>query len=343
MIFDKLRDRKFSSIQFVKFGLRSIFLILVIIATINFLVDPYYQWGYFKVIDLKRKDFDERIQKTNYLANINNNYNAILLGNSRSTYLDVRKFDLGVNIFNSAVNAMSIYEYDQLITNFIKLTGKDPEIILIGIDHHNFKGDNPKRLETILEELTSNSLKLKNLLSLDIFRFSLETIEKTIRVKLNLKDLKQRYYNNQLVKGNDKENFISNEKYIKDNSTINEYIVQNELLEEYKRLKNKYSKSKFIIYCLPFHKDLLDSWIYDIHFYDKNQQFISNLIDIFGEVYYFNYISKYNSSYTNYYDKYHFYPFLGNILIDNFNNLQKNRITEWGYLLNKDNYKSFMK
>ena len=324
---------------FVKRIMKTILLLVFLVCGINFFIDPLYTWQGNGKINLKRKDFDERIQKTNFLANINNNYDAILLGNSRSTYLDSSRFNLGVNIYNYSVNAMSIYEYDQVILNFIELTGNEPKVILIGIDPFDFPGNKTNSLKEILDNRNDLIQKTRNLLSLDMFKFSLETIIKTFQVDFNVEDRKQRYYDNNLIKGSTSQNIISNEKYIKTNSNNLIYDVDFSLFEEYRKLKEKYKNSKFIVYCLPFHKDLIEDWQKDNKFYEKNEKFIYKLLDIFHEVYYFNYMSSYNSSYFDYYDTYYFYPYLGNIIVDNINELYVNKKADFGYIINKDNYK----
>lgn len=329
----KILSKIYSPKLFVKYLLILIFSSLLLIACINFTVDPLYNWSLSKNIDFKRRDFDERTQKTNYLANINNNYNAILLGNSRSTYIDTTKFNLGVDIYNYSVNAMSVFEYEQVILNFIELTGKEPEKILIGIDPFDFKGDNPNRLKVILKETKSASLKVKNLFSLDIFIFSLKSIIKTIKVNFNSRDRKERYYDNFLRKGSADKNNISNKKYIELNEKVIPYIIDYELFDEYNKLKNKFKNSEFIVYCLPFHKELIESWSKNIDFHSKKENFINNLINIFGKIYYFDYISQHNSSYLNYYDIYHFYPNLGNNIVNKINDLYLNKKTNFGMIL----------
>ena len=329
-------NKKINPKKFIKNILVIVGILLFFISTINFIVDPLYYWKITKKIDFKRRDFDERVQKTNYLANIDNNYNAVLLGNSRSTYIDTKKFNLGVNIYNYSVNAMSVYEYEQVILNFIELTGKEPEKILIGIDPFDFKGDNTNRLKYILEETKDNTLKYKNLFSSDVFLFSIKSIIKTIKTKFDYYDRKQRYYDNNLTKGNNLENRISNKKYISIKKDKNLYKVDKNLFKEYERLKNKFSNSEFIIYCLPFHKDLIQNWKKDKLFNEKNKYFLENITSIFEKVYYFNYINNYNSSYSNYYDKYHFYPYLGNILASKISDLYNNKKSDFGYILNKE-------
>lgn len=53
-------------------------------------------------------------------------------------------------------------------------------------------------------------------------------------------------------------------------------------------------------------------------------------------------INEYNSSFTNYYDTYHFYPYFGDIIINNMNKLYLDKKSNLGYLLNKENYNSFI-
>lgn len=305
----------------------------------NFFVDPSYQWFSNKFINFKRKSFDERVMKTNYLANINNNYNALLIGNSRSTYLDARNFDLNVSIFNYSVGAMSVYEYESVIENFTQLTGKEPKVILIGIDPYNYKGDETGKFKNLLHQSSSNIHKFKSLISIDTFKFSLIAIRNTIREKFKLKNRKQSFYDNNLVKGNNRQNTFSNQKYIQVSEKTS-YKVDFELLNEYRRLKNKYTHIKFIVYCLPYHADLIKQWKTDVDFYEKTENYIKGLIDIFDSIYYFNYINKYNITYTNFYDPTHFYPYLGNTIIKQINHLYYHKKTDFGYLVNKNNYEN---
>lgn len=334
-------DKKLSYYIFVKYILIVIFLLMFIIVNINLFIDPLYNWGITNYFDFRKNDFDERIQKTNYLANINKEYDAVLLGNSRSTYIDTSKFNFDVKVFNYSVNAMSIYEYDQVLENFIKLTGKQPKIIFIGIDPFDFKGEESRKLENILLESTSLEKKIKNLLSFDLLIFSLKAIVKTIQVNLDLADRKQRYYDNNLVKGNKEANLISNQKYIHVNYGM-DYNIDYNLFNEYKKLKNKFKDSEFVIYCLPFHKELIESWQQDKLFDKKNKDFINNLVNIFDKIYYFNYINEYNSSYLNYYDRYHFYPYLGDIIAEKINELYFYKKSDFGYIINKENSSFFL-
>lgn len=323
--------------KFVKFTLVYIFFITLFVISINFIVDPLYNWGVLKTFDFKKPDFDERIQKTNYLSNIDNNYDAVLIGNSRSTYLNTKDFDLGVRVFNYSVNAMSVYEYEQVLQNFIKLTGTTPKMVLIGVDPFNFSGQDIEMLRMALNSSRELSSRVKNLLSFDVLDFSVQTIIKTIYVELNKKDRKQRYYDNTLVKGNYSRNTISNEKYVKDFSSVQN--MDYNILEEYKRLKEKYANIQFLVYCLPFHADLINDLEKNKDFKAEREKFILELVNIFGQVYYFNYINEYNSLYLDFYDSFHFYPYLGQIIIKNINNLSKNKKSEYGFLIDKSNYK----
>lgn len=334
--------KKINPDRFTKKALKSILLLLIAVLVTNLFVDPSYQWFSNKFINFKRKSFDERVIKTNYLANINNNYDALLIGNSRSTYLDARNFDLNVSIFNYSVGAMSVYEYEDVIENFIELTGKEPKVILIGIDPYNYKGDEIGKLKNLLHESTSYIHKIKSLLSIDTFKFSLIAIRNTVQEKFRLKNRKQSYYDNDLVKGNKRQNTFSNQRYIKVSENA-PYNVDFELLDEYRRLKNKYHHIKFIVYCLPFHADLIKQMQTDIAFYEKNEKYIKGLIDIFDTIYYFNYVNNHNITYTNFYDPVHFYPYLGDIIIEGFNNLYHHKQANFGYLINNNNYKNFIK
>lgn len=322
-----------------------LFCTIIFVCLLNYIVNPLYSWKATNSLDIKKSDYDERVQKTNYLAYIDNNYDALLLGNSRSTYINAENINLDVRVFNYSVNAMSVYEYEQVISTFIALTNNEPKIILIGIDPFNFPGQPISILKRNFENTQTNYNRFRELMSMQVLIFSLNDLWTTYKFEHNMYDRKERYYNKDLIKARQEKNLISNEKYIKNNLS-SEFNIDESLFDEYRKLVKKFPKTQFIVYNPPFQSDLLRKWNQRTDFIKLQQRWLLELIDIFGQVYFFmedNYITE---DYRNFYDTYHFYPYVGNLIADKLS--QRSDFDQvsshFGILLTKENiYNYFQK
>ncbi|KIM07797.1 MAG: hypothetical protein KU29_06060 [Sulfurovum sp. FS06-10] len=204
-----------SSRKFVHLIISTLAAILVIVMVTNFIVDPLYTFKQTKEISINHKDFNERLQKTNYLKYIDNHFDALLIGNSRVTYINANNFNIGYKIFNYSVNALSPLEYETVIDTFILLTGHTPKIIIIGVDLFTIDLEtHAKEFEKILKNQTDPLYRYKNLISFDTFLHSFKNILSTIQLSNGVPDRKQRFYNRYLEKGLNAKNVISNKEYI---------------------------------------------------------------------------------------------------------------------------------
>lgn len=316
-----------------------LFIVLLIIAT-NYIVNPLYTWNH-NYLNIKKKDFNERIQKTNYLKYINNDFDAILLGNSRTTYINQNDFDIGYKVFNYAVNAMSVYEYDQVIKNFIKLTGNEPKVILLALEPFSFKGRPVSDTKEALSNTEDLFYRFKNLVSFDLFRTSIGNITTTIKFENKLYDRKQRFYDGNLIKGIQHKNSISNEKYISvsENTKI-KFDYDSDLIGLYKDLIKKYPDSKFIVFTLPIHNILLKEESNNKIFNKIENVFLTDIVNTFGEVYHFMYYNEVTSGYLNFFDPYHFYPHIGKMIAQSIS--KNDNKSGFGIKLNKSNLHNYL-
>jgi len=325
---------------FVKNFIKYFLIISFIIISINYIVDPLFTFKSTQNINIKQKDFNERIQKTNFLYYINSDFDSLLLGNSRSTYINTQKIDKNKmgKVFNYAVNAMSVEEYDSVIQNFIQITGKQPKVILIGVDPFNFGENKSEDLKIGLKNSSDFFYPFRSLFSLDLFKISLKNLITTYKFENDIYDRKQRFYDKNLLKGIQKVNKISNERYIVVSKNSDMKITQNHNLELLKILKKKYNKSKFVIFTMPVHQVIVDSIMED-----KNSYFLwlESLVNSFGIVYHFMYENNISKSYYTFFDAFHFYPYVGDKIIDKINNNTTDINNSFGIILNKENIKNY--
>lgn len=174
--------------KFLSVVILSVMSIIGIIAVVNYTIDPLRTFSHSNVLNNKQVDFDERQQKTNYLYFVNHDFDSILIGSSRTTYIDQTLFK-NEKVFNYAANGMSPYEYDKFISNFIAVTGHSPKKIYIGLD---FFGTNiyenqmykERGLDReFLNETMRSGYRYKKLLNIKLFKYSIKNIRQNMKVK----------------------------------------------------------------------------------------------------------------------------------------------------------------
>lgn len=307
------------------------FIFINSIAIINYIVDPMWIFKHNGYFDLKKIDWNERQQKTNYLYFKDNHYENTILGSSRTTYLNANEFKkyLG-KTFNYAANAMSPYEYKLFLENFKKLVGREPKNIILGLD---FFGANKNRIiNNHKNEYINNSsdifYRLKILYSLDTLKYSFYNIKETFRDKKS-------YYNSDYIK------MIDTQK--NKQATLKDFIpfeYDENLLDYYKNLQEKYKNSNFIIFTPPVdieqikknHNNGLDKYYF---------RWLRDLVKIFGKVNHFLYPSEFTKNYNNFYDANHFHHISGKILAKDIIKGFTGSL-EHGVLLDKNNIEIFI-
>jgi hypothetical protein len=324
---------------------KSVFLILIIflfivniVAFINYIIDPMWIFNSIKIEKLRKLDFDERQQKTNYLYFKNNNYNNVILGSSRTTYLNKNQFNkkLG-DTFNYACNAMSPYEFDKFLEYFTKLTKNEPKNIILGLDFFgiNKKTNHQFSNKDYMSRTKQLFYKTEMLYNLKVLKFSLKNIRKSFKTKKAYYDINQIKHipvkNKELLKIQIHHTLKHFKPFDYDEDMYN-YLY---------KLKQKYKNSRFIVFtpAITFdqlilnHKDGLDQYYF---------RWLKQLVEIYGEVYHFMYISDFTKNITNFYDANHFHDKTGIVLAKDIVNGLESKKMNFGIILNKDNIDKFI-
>jgi hypothetical protein len=309
------------------------------LGSVNFIVDPLYTFKVSNGIDIKQKDFNERAQKTNYLKFINNNFDSLLLGNSRATYINAN--NLPGKVFNFSVNAMYVSEYDDVIQNFIKITGKTPKEIYIGVDPFSFSVGDSSEIKNAYENTKNIFYPYKNLISLDLFQISLKNIALTYKYNQRVFDRKQRFYDKNMIKGISIENKISNKPYILASKGYKFNVQKNKDLKAFKSLKKKYKGSKFVIFTMPVHNVIYK----DLEIQKGYALWLKGLVEVFGKVNHFMYDNMISKSHYTFFDAFHFYPYVGKKIVKNIIRLDTsidNLDNEFGIILTQNNIDKYL-
>lgn len=322
----------------------TIYLILtapfIYIGTINYIVDPLWLFNYDNKYNQKQLDFDERQQKTNYLYfKSKKDFDGVLLGSSRATFINQDEFK-NMNIFNYSANAMSPKEYQGYIDFAKKLRKEDLKYIILGLDFEGSSINKDTRFQapqSYIDKTTSFLYRYKMLFSLELFDKSKEQIK-------NYQNY-DRYYNRNNIKFQDKVTEEERQKRYKEtlashieNLKTPNYVYNDNYINILKNIKDENPNSKFIIYTSAVTADLLLATIKDANRFKEYKMWLSQTIEVFGEINHFMDINSITTNLQNYPDDDHAYPDVLKLLANKLTNVENKNIPEdFGIKLTKDN------
>lgn len=300
-----------------------------LIAMLNFYIDPYWTFNHSNFLNNKQIDFNEREQKTNFLYFINNQFESVMLGSSRTTFIN--QYNFNFNLFNYASNGMYPYEYEYFIKTFAKLTQKNPKKIILGVDFFGTnKQTNKHSKQNFLQKSSSKFYRYKLLYNYDILRYSIKNIKQNFKIT-------HAYYTRNNIKY-PKPTKDLEKKIKKTLKKIKNYQYDDSLIEYWKKLRREFSKSKFIIFTTPVTIDQLS-------IYKKEKLFkyyfkwLRELVFVYKKVYNFMIIDKYTKNHNNFFDSNHMKPALGNLIAEKING--KN--IDFGIILTEKNIDNYIK
>lgn len=335
-----MSNKKFLKIVF---GFSS--LIIIFISYINYIVDPLWLFNHSNKLNQKQGSYDERQLKTNYLYyRLKNNFDGILLGSSRATYINQNDFE-NMKIFNYSSGAMQPYEYKYYIDFAKKIKGEDLKYIIIGSDFFGTKTID-KKFRINPNEYINNTVytnRYKFLLSIDTFNKSISNI----RYSFKDRDL---YYDREAVKYHKKipvnemfEKHILSAKANTKNLSNTDYKYDDEYIEILRKIRNNNLHTRFIIYTSPVTSDLLVSIIKNAKRWEEYKRWLYELIEVFGEVNHFMTINTITKNLENYYDDNHVYPSILKLLANKLSGVDNKDIpNDFGILLTKNNIDEYL-
>lgn len=317
----------------------------LIVGIPNFIIDPWWTFGHSNYLNNVQPGFNERQQKTNraYFGGLEQ-YDTLLLGSSRSTYINQYDFS-GMNVFNYASSNMLPYEYNDWISIAKKIKGKDFKTIILGVDFWGssdgvFFKDAKKanQCPEIYYNTTKSSLyRYKKLLSIDTLRKSILSLKHRIvpdTTDYSRKNVKSTIF---VSKDRKKEACATQFKIYSTEVYGDAYHRNSRLRYYFEQLKKNNPNTKIIIYTTPISKELFELLLQHGNLNDY-EKWLRLLVKEFGEVYNFMGINMITRNKNNYPDLHHFYPFVGTLLANKVSKKENKNIPEdFGTLLTKEN------
>nr|WP_279188855.1 hypothetical protein [Aliarcobacter skirrowii] len=324
---------------FIKYSL-ILFIGLVFIGSFNYFIDPFWTFSHNHKYNSVQKGMNERQQKANYIYFTDKKFDTLLLGSSRTTYMNRHSFE-PFNVFNFSASGMRPREYLTYIDFTIKDSNQPIDTIIIGMDFFGYFNTGTYSIKdslNIINSTKSTAYRWKILLSFDTLNNSF----KNVRDYFKKRGSSDRYDRDLVKSMQIRDNKILVEKQIRKDILIyskNEYVgeLNHNYVNLLKNIKNKYSDKKFIIYTTPVSEPLFREMI-SLGNYNNYISWLKELVDIFGEVHHFMYINHVSKNYLKYFgDSNHAYPHTNDILAKTIMSNYKNKLDDFGILLNKDN------
>jgi len=327
--------------KWVKKYLSLIIFLFFLVLTVNYIMDPFWTFNHSYNFNSVQKGTNERQQKSNYIYFTDKKFDTLLIGSSRTTYMNPYFFD-NFKVFNYSTVAMRPQEYPVFLDFAIKESKQPIETIILAVDFFGYLdnklfkyNEGPK----IIENTKSFLYRWKTLLSFDALNTSFKNLRDYI------KDEPDRYTRD-MVKSFEKREPASiegqiivdiedykNEAY-SGKPNINYFNILNGVKEEY-------NDKKFIIYTTPVSYPLFQEMVRLGH-EENYKNWLRTLVEIFGEVHHFMYINSVTKDYTKHFgDSNHVYPETNKIIADTITQ-KRNRIEDFGIILNKNNIEFFL-
>lgn len=284
---------------------------LSIIGGFNFFMDPFWCFEQNHAFNSVQKGTNERQQKVNKIYFGNESYDTLLLGSSRTTYMNRHAFK-GMNVYNLSASGMLPQEYLHYIDFVVSDAHQPIRTIIIGMDFFGYLNRGSfmfKNASSIVQTVQSPYYRWKILFSFD----ALNTSFKNLRDYLN-PTKHSGHYNRDNVKtlftlpvNKQRDDQILVDLTIYGRS---EYASQanpnyKELL---KAIKNRYPNKQFLIYTTPISKPLFKLMVEKGH-YQNYETWLRALVNEYGQIYHFMYMHSVSNNYLHYfYDSNHAYP-----------------------------------
>lgn len=318
------------------------FLVLVIIGSINYYVDPNWMFTHSNKYNQKQNAFNERQQKTNHIYfNGMKNYNGILLGSSRAAYVNQNEFK-NMNIYNYAVNAIYLYEYKKYIDFSKEIKGKDLDYIILGLDFYSTsnkidkKSNDPK---IYINNVKSPFYKYKTLFSYDTFNYSIDNIKYKKNKYYDRNNIK--YYNKYSENKRKKKFRRGITKHLKNFDNKN-YTYNDNYKEMLIDIKKNNPNSKIIVYTSPITSELLVSILKKKDRFKEYKRWIYEIVGVFGSFNHFMTINSVTKNFSNYPDDDHLYPDKIKYLANKLSGYDNKDIPkDFGIILDKSNIKEY--
>lgn len=314
----------------------------VAIAGFNYWIDPLWLFGHDHRYNQIQYMIDERLQKTNYMTYHPFHYDGLLIGGSRTTYINQHDFQ-GMTMYNYGVSSFNLAEALPMIRYAKQVRGQDFKTIVLQVDFTDvYSANKGVGIQSVLDEHKNPLYRWKSLFAYDTLQYAIDNFKmsRTHRYPLGV-----RYYNRQNVVNSIR--VLSNEafsqvSYTKIKSVTERLKAKNvPYLDSYlsilKQIKTDNPHTKFLIFTPPMPAEHSQALL-DGSGKANYARWLKETVEVFGEVHHYYYTNSITLNQQNYIDPNHFNPKIGTMIAHQLTGQADPTIPEdFGIVLNKAN------
>ncbi|WOV84893.1 hypothetical protein PGH26_02920 [Sporosarcina jeotgali] len=327
-----------------KFARTALFLFLALAAAtagVNYWIDPLWHYGHANAFNSIQKVTNEREQKIAMLHYGPHDYDTLLIGSSRSTYIHPTAFE-GWDVFNFSVANMSVREVHSMML-YSQSQLPDLKRYLIGVDF--FKSSEreaaaPRALTNYENKINQPFYRTKNLLSLDSLEISIQNFKKSVTDTIDedrLYNRKGEAFANRLTEEEVEKSTESKIRRFENVFYGNNYTYYKDYPMILQKIKDAAGDDTLTFYTTPISTGLFVSLV-ETDLLDDYEQWIRDLVDVNGGIWNFMYPNTITNDQMNYIDGHHFYPEIGTMLAKRIQNNNASDIpTDFGVYVTPDN------
>ncbi|WP_457598101.1 hypothetical protein [Hydrogenimonas sp.] len=321
-------------------------------ALFNYLIDPLWCFSHSNALNNRQPGFNERQQKTNraYFGGLEQ-YDTLLLGSSRTAYIDQHDFK-GMSVFNYAADNMMPKEYAEWIEIAKTIKGGAFKTIIIGIDFFGtaenydsffekyYNGRTPK---DYLKETKRAFYRYTSLLSIDALKHSMESVKRLEHPTISDYDRNNVRHCSIEVSASKREHNI--EKNIEEyrNPLLLEYRYRSGWKNLLQNLKERNPNTRFILFTTPVSEPFFRTFIIEGRHLDDYARWLRETIEVFGEVYHFMDLNDVTCNMNNFFDAHHVYAPVDRWLAHRVSGANDTTVPrDFGKLLTSDNIDTYL-
>lgn len=284
------------------------------VATFNAGVDPLWLFAHASSWNSRQVGFDERQQKTNRITFGGFDYDAVLLGSSRVTFIDQHDFP-GMKVFNYAASGMRPEEYAGYVRYARERGGGGVKTVIVGIDffgtNRNY-GGRAASPEHYVGVSRRPLYRLESLISLDTLKRS----QGNLKARGEDCDCYGRDNVKRMVRpqGERKAQILTKDLAVFRREIYGpSYAYDDSLAGQWRRLVDENPGIRFVVFTTPISHPLFATLV-DTGHLPHYERWLTEVVAAFGEVYDFMGANSITGDKANYQDGGHFYPEVGRLV-----------------------------
>ncbi|MGX2961689.1 hypothetical protein JNUCC23_20880 [Peribacillus sp. JNUCC 23] len=314
-----------------------------VVSGFNFWIDPLWNFPHKNEYNDYQVGFDERQQKTNFINSRKFDYDSLMIGTSRVTYMDAKNFE-DERVFNYSLSSLHIDEYLPYIDYVTSKNKKDFDTIYMEL-YYNSYNQNEKNTNQdpsiYIEKSEEPFYKYTSLFSYSTLEYSLDNYKFSKENKYP----GPRSYTRDLVAqtsySNDRlpalwDRFEKSFKAEASTPFVYDKDYKNKLLE----LRNAYPDTKFVVFTEPAPAKRLNLVLSNEDQKQAYDRWYKDMVNVFGEVYSFQGETPITTNLDYYFDWFHYYPVVGDMMIDAIEAPKKHK--DILYMVNKENVDEYL-